>query len=179
MAEVFLKSLVGRFTYITGGGTRNEIKLSRPWQPSLPIAPEKCPFCTKPQEEISLPAVPDWRLLPNPYTPHRRHRLAIPRLCWDGETLQNLGGLAGIYSALQAVSCAIEQDKQPMGAFIHVGINAGQNLGHAHWHIMEVRKRGIFETFETEYVDPKLLVCRMGDFNIFTAGGGMSHYIRK
>lgn len=168
MTEIIFQSLVGGFTKITGGGTRTAIKLSRPWQPSLPIAPEKCPFCTKPQDEIALPGIPNgWRLLPNIFTPHRRHRLIVANKCWDAEALQMIGGLTAIREALEITRLAIKDDQVEMSAFIHIGQIAGQNLGHAHWHLMEVRVREplTFSEFFRE-----LLVHQRENLEVFAMG---------
>ncbi len=140
MSEAIFEPLAGGPTMITTGGTRTAIRLSRPWQPPLPIAPETCPFCTKPQQEIDLPQIPTgWQLLNNLFTPHLRHRLVIPAKCWDADTLQTLGGATAIREALEVARLATRNDDVEMAAFIHVGQSAGQNLGHAHWHLMEVR----------------------------------------
>ncbi|OGZ29419.1 MAG: hypothetical protein A2835_03265 [Candidatus Niyogibacteria bacterium RIFCSPHIGHO2_01_FULL_45_28] len=168
MDSVIFESLPGEFTFITGGGTKTAIKLSRPWQPPLPLAPEKCPFCTKPQEEIFIPGIPaGWRLLPNIFTPHRRHRLVIPSTCWDAWKLQTLGGSAAIHNALEVARLATAEDQAEMAVCIHVGQSAGQNLGHAHWHIMEVRVR---KPFTFGHFSPELLVRRSETLDIFAMG---------
>ncbi len=168
MSEVIFEPLVGGFTVITGGGTRTAIKLSRPWQPPLPIAPERCPFCTKPQEEISLPGIPaGWRLLSNLFTPHRRHRLVIPNKCWDAEALQTLGGFTAIRDAIEIARLATTDDQVEMSTFVHIGQNAGQNLGHAHWHLMEVRVR---EPLAIAGLSRELLVHQRENLEIFAMG---------
>ncbi len=168
MIGVIFEPLVGGFTFVTGGGTITAIKLSRTWQSPLPIAPEKCPFCTKPQEEIFLPNLPaGWRLLGNLFTPHRRHRLIIPGKCWDAKTLQTLGGSTAIREALKVVRLAITEDRVEMSAFIHVGQSAGQNLGHAHWHLMEIRVR---EPFTSTSLSRELLVHQCENLEIFAMG---------
>jgi len=166
--NVTFEKLVGGFTTITSGGTRTAIKLSRPWQPPLPIALEKCPFCTKDEEELPCPGIPvGWRLLGNPFTPHQRHRLIIPNKCWDAETLQTLGGSAEIRKALETVRLAVKDDYVEMATFIHVGHSAGQGLGHAHWHLMEVRVRSplVFAEFSRD-----LLVHQCENLEIFAMG---------
>src|SRR5579862_3564978 len=100
-----IKSLPGGRNRILFGGTRNEIKLSRPWQPALEtfVKPEKCPYCNKPQEELKLPerSATGWRLLPNPATPHDKdHSLIIPSTCWSVDVLQRWGGARYIEEAL-------------------------------------------------------------------------------
>ncbi|OGF52117.1 hypothetical protein A3I27_02530 [Candidatus Giovannonibacteria bacterium RIFCSPLOWO2_02_FULL_43_11b] len=170
MNDIIFQPLPGEFALITGGGTRTAIKLSRPWQPSLPpIAPEKCPFCKESQlEEISLPNLPaGWCLRSALYTPHRRHRLVIPKKCWDAETLQKLGGYARISEALEIVRLATKDDQVEMSTFIHVGYSAGQNLAHAHWHLMEVRVR---EPLMLAGFSQELLVLQGEKFNIFAQG---------
>lgn len=168
MSEVIFEPLVGGFATITGGGTKNTIKLSRPWQPPLPLAPEKCPFCTKPQEEISLPGIPaNWRLLKDIFTPHRRHRLIIPSKCWDAQTLQNLGGYAAIREALEIALLAMADDQVEMSTFVHVGQSAGQNLGHVHWHLMEVR---VQKPLAFAKLSRELLVRQYENLEIFATG---------
>lgn len=145
--EIIFEPLAGGFAWVTGGGTRQEIKLSRPWQEPLEnlIIPDKCPFCTKPQEELPLPGIPaEWRLLPNPFTPHLRHRLIGPKRCWPSEKMRMLGGREAIAEALEIARIATAQDDVEMATFIHVGRSAGQNLGHPHWHLMQARVRGAF-----------------------------------
>jgi len=137
---VIFETLPGGRNRITAGGTRNNIKLSRPWQPPLPYNPKKCPFCTKPQEEIPLTGIPaGWKLLPNIFTPHRRHRLIITNECPTPDFTQTLGGFEKIGQALEVARLAIQDDNVEMALFCHVGQTAGQNLGHLHWHLMEVR----------------------------------------
>lgn len=149
MNDVIFEKLPGELTTITAGGSRTaSVKLSRPWQPSLPLNPEKCPFCTKPQEEFNVPGIPaGWKVLPDIFTPHRRHRLVVPLTCWDENTLQELGGPVHILEALETariteIARVIQtghEDLIEMAIFIHVGSCAGQNLGHPHWHMMEVQ----------------------------------------
>lgn len=142
--------------------------MSRPWQPSLPIAPESCPFCAKPQEELSLPGLPTgWRLLPALFTPHRRHRLIVPSTCWDAQLLQTLGGCTAIREALEIARLATADDQVEMSANIHIGQSAGQNLGHAHWHLMEVRVR---EPLASVGFPRELLVHQHENLEIFAMG---------
>ncbi len=160
--------LFGGFTMIISGGTKTAIKLSRPWQPPLPIDPEKCPFCTKPQDEIPLSGISTrWRFLPTYFTPHENHRLIIPQKCWGAEKLQTLGGFTAIHEALEIVRLAIKKDRVEMATFIHVGQSAGQNLGHAHWHLMEVLVR---KPLLCVQYHPELLVHRKEKMDIFAAG---------
>jgi len=160
--------LVGGFTLIISGGTRTAIKLSRPWQPPLPIAPEKCPFCGKLQDDVPLMNIPTgWRLRKNLYTPHHRHRLIIPNTCWGAEALQTLGGFTKICEALESVRLAIRDDQVEMATFIHIGQSAGQNLGHAHWHLMEIQVR---QPLVPEDISTELLMHQREKINIFATG---------
>ena len=168
MANIIFEMLVGGFTLITGGGTRTMIKLSRPWQPPLPIALEKCPFCGQLQDDILLANIPPgWRLRKNLYTPYRRHRLVIPDTCWDAEILQTLGGHPKICEALASICLAIKDDQVEIATFIHIGQNAGQNLGHAHWHLMEIQVR---KALIPTGIPDELLVRRSEKIDIFATG---------
>jgi len=127
---------------VVSGGTRNKISLSRPWQTPLGklIKPETCPFCTKPQEEIFLPGMPNgWRLLPNIFTPHENHKLIVPDVCWNADMLQALGGAKSIQSVFEIAGKAVFGEKQEVVLFTHIGFAAGQNLGHHHWHLLKPR----------------------------------------
>lgn len=138
----------GQISYLPGGrskvlfgGTRNEIKLSRPWQSRLEdlIKPETCPFCTKPQEELPLPegSPRGWKRLPNMFTPHRNHTLIVPDRCWDAKTLQRWGGENSIAEAISIAAKSIEGIENETVLLIHVGVQGGQNLGHPHLHVLD------------------------------------------
>jgi len=167
-SEVIFEKLPGGLNRVTAGGTRNSIKLSRPWQPPLPYNPKKCPFCTKPQEEIPLPGIPNgWKLLPNIFTPHRRHRLVIPDKCPAPDFTQTLGDFEGILQALEVARLAIQNDDVEMTLFCHVGQMAGQNLGHLHWHLMEVRA---IQPLNLGLLPTATLVKRIENLDINAAG---------
>lgn len=162
------------------GGTRNNIRLSRPTQQPLAnlINPASCPFCTKPQEEIRLKGIPEgWRLLPNPFTPHpvepsnASHRLIIPAACWPEEKLQTLGDKVEITNALLAAQIATENCDPEMSLFVHVGITAGQNLGHPHWHLLnpEVERPLRVSEFE-ELITPERTVFEIEPFTVVAGG---------
>lgn len=139
--------LPGGHIRILYGGTRTKIKLSRPWQPPLAdiVRPRECPFCTKPQEEFALPDdMPSgWKLLPNPFTPHRDHRLLIPSGCKSAEWLEHWGGVKNFEEAFRIVSAVLCQDAAATESgvipettlLVMVGYLAGQNLGHPHLHL--------------------------------------------
>lgn len=76
--------------------------------------------------------------------------------------VQTLGGGVGIIGALQAVRMVIEKDmaegaKTEMAAFVHVGASAGQNVGHLHWHVVEVRPERPLKTRAVNYDVPSPL----------------------
>lgn len=125
------------------GGTRDEIKLSRPWQAPLSaiINPEDCPFCHKPQKDLVLPihSPRGWRWLPNIFTPHPEHTLLIPDHCWPEEQLQVWGGEKNICEALHIASRIFHNSQKEMIALTHIGHQSGQNLGHAHLHLFQMQ----------------------------------------
>lgn len=168
MKPGLIEDLFGGLARIVSGGTRQVIKRSRPWQPPLPRAPSPCPLCTNTEGEIALPGMPrGWRLLPPAYTPHQRHRLIIPETCWDDTRLQLVGGVDGIQDALNVARLATMDDQVEMAVFIHIGQLAGQNLGHAHWHLMEV---SVQRPLMLRSFPPSVLVHRHGQFEIGAAG---------
>jgi hypothetical protein len=179
--------LPGGQNKILFGGTRNEIKLSRPWQTSLDtlINPGKCPFCTKPQEELLLPveAPKGWKLLPNIYTPHENHRLIVADHCWSAEELQRWGGKERITEALRIAQIANRTVSEETVLLIHVGSQAGQNLGHPHMHTLHAlidNSIGSIDFFSTTR-DLETYVFETPDF-IITAGGakaGECHIVPK
>lgn len=165
-----LELLPGGLMQVTTGGTRTAIKLARPWQPplSLLLDPSRCPFDTRPQEEITVPgAPPDWRVLPALFTPHRHHRLVLPRSCWPEEMLQTLGGSTLISEALETARLAIAKESDEIGLFVHIGSLAGQNVSHLHWHLMPVPVRFPFAGLPTS---PERLVARREGFAIVAEG---------
>lgn len=126
--------------YALSGGTRNKVVLNRPWQMELPYAPEKCPFCTK-EEPEEMTVLPNWRVLRNPMTPHAFHRLVIPRKCPTREETRTLGGTQAIEEALtiysKVIPVATREGFLRTSYAVHVGMLAGQNLGHMHWHVCD------------------------------------------
>lgn len=122
------------------GGTRNTVKLSRPWQTDLPYNPDKCPFHQENDPmRVNKYETPNetWQVRFNKETPHSPHRLILPMLCWPPEKLYELGSpalIAELISAAQRVYRDEElQDDLYFG--IHIGYLAGQNLGHLHAHL--------------------------------------------
>lgn len=144
MAGVITKLLVrpGEMQYLAGG-TRNKINLNRPWQMDLPYAPDKCPFCTK-EEEEAMPAPESWRVLGNPMTPHHFHRLIIPKECTTKEYVHILGGEQAIREALSiyetVIPVAANESFERTSCAVHVGYLGGQGLGHLHWHVCDAKE---------------------------------------
>src|SRR5581483_10805059 len=104
MSDIVFETLPGGFTLITGGGTRKEVNLSRPWQTPIAITPISCPFCAKKLDELPVALAPDgWRVINNISTRHRRARIVIPDHCWEAQKLQCLGGIAQVQGALETV----------------------------------------------------------------------------
>lgn len=174
MDNIIYEPLPGYFTWILAGGTRQAIKLNRPWQKPLEalLNPAKCPFCTKPQEKISLPGIPDgWQLLPNPMTPHIKHRLITPVTCWPAEKPQVLGGMEEIAKALEICRLATIDDDMEIALVIHVGWLAGQGLGHPHWHVCDAQERrpirdGLY--YERKYEEK--VVCHHEEYTVVADG---------
>ncbi|MDO8510313.1 MAG: hypothetical protein Q7S15_01675 [bacterium] len=170
MSEVIFEALPGGRNFITGGGTRNALKLSRPWQVPLPQPqPETCPFCTtKLHEEIPHPCRPEgWKLFPNIFTPHRQHHLIVPNICQPAEFMQTLGGIGNILKVFQFATELIKDSTGELALFCHIGYHAGQNLAHLHWHLTEVRAERPLDPF-LRRSNP--LVRRITDLEIVAAG---------
>ena len=124
----------------SGGGTRTEVKLDRPWQVPLAVNQATCPFCTIRKDEPSLvPVEPGWRVIKNNFTPFPFHRLIIPSVCWPVEELWKLGGEEKIAEALSSVNTvmAAESHRNEMWLGVHIGYLAGQNVCHLHYHLLE------------------------------------------
>ncbi len=121
------------------GGTRQEVKTARPWQPKLvfPESREKCPLCTKNDETKYIPG-PGWKIFQNAFTPFPYHRLMIPDDCWDEARLRTLGGKETLKAALRYALMEIKRTREslfPTSIFTHIGYGGGQNIPHHHWHI--------------------------------------------
>lgn len=168
--KVIFEPLPGDFRRILAGGTRTAIKLGRPgqWPLQALINPGKCPFCNKPQEKIDLPGIPQgWWLLPNPMTPHQKHRLIVPNICWSPEKLQELGGVTEIVNTLEICRLATINDNMEIALVIHVGWSTGQNLGHPHWHVCDAKVR---IPFNDEPREPARIVASMEEFTLLASG---------
>lgn len=124
------------------GGTRTGIKFSRPWQTDIVVDPAVCPFETK--EEAEIPGFRKehgWRFLGNKYTPFPFHRLIVPETCWPKERLRVLGGEDEIGSAFRIVQDVLLGEARELWLGIHIGPSAGQNIAHAHYHLLEPLER--------------------------------------
>lgn len=120
------------------GGTRDEIKLSRPWQQEIVVNPETCSFCTGKGHVLEELKGGEWLLLQNRFTPYSFHRMVIPRGCWMPDELRTLGGEEGIGTALRIIwDEARKNYGKKLFVTVHIGALAGQNVGHLHWHIVE------------------------------------------
>lgn len=125
------------------GGTRTEIKLDRPWQVEIQPNPETCPFCTHQQKDLKIfDEGGGWRLIENAFTPYRVnggiHNMLIPSRCWPIEELRELGGEAKLTIAFELLQKAVEEHPdRALWINFHVGYQAGQNVPHLHYHIVQ------------------------------------------
>lgn len=131
------------------GGTRNTVRLSRPWQTPMKIDTRTCPFCAeeRPGADRSLVVSVDdsgWKVRKNRRTPYDFHRLLLPKDCFHQDALRSLGGQSGIEHALRLASSVIgegvsagQQVPEHLFLTVHVGYAAGQTEGHLHWHLLE------------------------------------------
>ena len=125
------------------GGTRGEIKLSRPWQKEIEVNPETCPFCTGKGQVLKELEGGQWLLLKNKFTPYSFHEMVIPASCWSPNELRILGGEEKVGVALRLIQ--EEVDRHPgkkLWVTVHVGALAGQNVGHLHYHVVEYVPNG-------------------------------------
>ena len=170
ITEGFLELLPGGFNMITSGGTRNQVKLL----PNSLEIPEGavCPFENNPQEEIKVPNLPEgWRVLTNIYTPHLKHLLVLPSVCWLKDDLQNLGGSLRLTRALNAISLTVSEYGVETSCFTHIGRAGGQNLQHHHWHVMQVLVRKPLEI--EDFIDSmksERIIMKSELFTIFAGG---------
>lgn len=169
-----VEDLPGGFSRIISGNTRDKININRPWQPEPPpIDPTTCPFCTKPQNVVEVPGVPsDWRVIKNLFTPHNNHYLLIPETCegLNEAVLRSFGQPSNIERVLHTASLTIAHEKlstSEMALFVHVGYSAGQNLGHTHWHLMQIL---IEKPLSCVELPREVFVKRIGGLEIFAAG---------
>ncbi|TSC67944.1 MAG: hypothetical protein G01um101472_249 [Parcubacteria group bacterium Gr01-1014_72] len=129
------------------GGTRTRVITARPWQPKLITYPEgregECPFCQTGRAN-------EYRgdgfvISDNLYSPFEFHRLLVPSTCWKESELRNLNGPGlSLETAFTAgLGEFVRLGRNPFPAWIstHIGIGAGQNQPHHHWHLI-VRPRG-------------------------------------
>ena len=122
------------------GGTRQEVKNWRPWQPKEIYQPnEKCPFCNLDSKREVIRLGEGWMVLRNASTPFKKHELLLPADCWLEEKLRFLGGKTNLRFALQYGLERIILSKDfpsfPTQFYTHIGSGAGQNWRHHHWHI--------------------------------------------
>jgi len=120
------------------GGTRNEIKLSRPWQKEIEVNPATCPFCTGKGQVLAALEGGKWLLIKNKFTPYPFHEMVIPARCWSPDKVRVLGGEEDIAVAFRLIQREIgNHSVKKLRVTVHVGALAGQNVGHLHYHIVE------------------------------------------
>lgn len=117
------------------GGTRRGVKLSRPVEAGTLFDPEKtnCPFHREDEESLAEYYDGTIRVLGNAFTPHRNHRLVIPRECTDEEFVRTLGGLEFLTRCLKVISIVANESNEELSLGVHV--LRGQNVPHLHWHV--------------------------------------------
>lgn len=129
------------------GGTRGEIKLSRPWQQEIVVNPETCPFCTGKGQVLEELESGEWLLLQNRFTPYPFHRMIIPRECWTPDGLRALGGIERIETALSRIEWEVNRHPgKKLFVTVHIGALAGQNVCHLHYHIVQYALSDISES---------------------------------
>lgn len=122
------------------GGTRTRIALSRPWQREIQLRKEGCPFCdpNDPARIRYYPEAGGWWLRRNLFTPYPFHQMAVPARCLEVDDLRNLGYEDSIDAALKIAMDAINENGVPSVYLnVHIGVLAGQNIPHLHWHIVQ------------------------------------------
>jgi len=159
------------------GGTRNQVKLDRPWQVDLSVDPANCPFEADQQREVArFDCFGGWRILENPHTPFRFHRLIVPLSCWPKERLRSLGGREGISAALELADSIIGAHDGELWLGIHIGALAGQNVAHLHYHVLEPLERSEMASSEAESAvfqycrESQLVVLERPPFRLVAGG---------
>lgn len=144
------------------GGTRDEVKLNRPWQIDINVDSSKCPFCTGRGKIISS-FEGGWLLLENLFSPYEFHRMIAPDKCWPKEQVRLLGGLKNIKKALMFASDVVKGNVDSDFCLgVHVGFYAGQNISHLHYHLLKPYNRPDFD----EIRDKFLYLCRQSSYII-------------
>ena len=132
---------------LIAGASRNAVKLDRAWQQDLDsLLAQKCPFEDPTnKQEIHLDEISrggeNWRVLRNRFTPWTElapdHFLIIPQKCWPKDELRRLGQTGKLAGALSIVGDLCKENAHAKFLMcVHVGRNAGQNVGHAHFHVL-------------------------------------------
>ena len=84
------------------GGTRGEIKFSRPWQKDLTDYPRNCGLCDDLDFFIEYHEKEGgWYFRQDRFTSLDSHYLIIPPGCWPVDELRILGGVKKIEAALE------------------------------------------------------------------------------
>ncbi len=123
------------------GGTRNEIKLDRPWQIPIQVDPSSCPFCNKPRNDVAFyEDGGGWRLIKNSFTPYPFHQMLIPKHCWAVDKLRSLGGKDELICAMKILKTLAERESnRTLFVNVHIGWLAGQNVSHLHYHLVQYK----------------------------------------
>ncbi|TSC58306.1 MAG: hypothetical protein Greene041679_128 [Parcubacteria group bacterium Greene0416_79] len=114
---------------------RTGIRLNRPWQQPIVVAPEQCPFCTD-QANLLRTFENGYKLIQNSFTPFDYHIMVVPATCWPEERLRVLGGEKEIRNAFENIITLL----RPTGELwvqAYVGPLAGQNISHLHYHMIQ------------------------------------------
>jgi hypothetical protein len=175
-----LKKIPGGFSTLSGG-TRSKMKFWRPFQMPLEglINTAKCIFCNMTPEKLAeetfrIPGVeerPGWRRLNNIFTPHPEHRLIIPTTCWSTEKLQRWGGTSALYDAFMMGADEVGRGNEKV-FLIHVGVQAGQNSGHPHTHVLKtLEERPLAKEVLYRYAENReLYIFSSESFEVFAEG---------
>lgn len=117
------------------GGTRKGVKLSRPVEAGVLFDREKtkCPFHREDEKSLTEYYKGEIRVLGNAFTPHRNHRLVIPRDCSDEMFVRTLGGREFLRKTFLVISAVADHTKEEKVFAAHV--LRGQNVPHLHWHV--------------------------------------------
>lgn len=160
-----------------GGGSRSKIKLDRSWQSNLIVDSTTCPFEDR-EELITRESFEEtekgsgWRIFSNIFTPSGFHKLIVPFHCWEKECLWTLGGEDDLKVVLDlALKESMKKDER-LYLNVHVGPQAGQNLGHLHFHLLSpvVKSRSISHEIEIFTNNSKLKISEKLGFTIVCGG---------
>jgi hypothetical protein len=169
-------------TSTLSGGTRSSIPTNRPWQPRLVFNPtSECPFCTGKDLKNMRQLLSGHRVFENRLTPFKYHRMLVPASCGDEMRLRSLGGAQEIETTLRLIWLQVQETLlphhySPLWMGTHVGIGAGQNYAHEHWHTL----RPILGRPDTTFFLPESrIIMSSGQFTATISGFKMGQVIIK